>query len=115
MRVANDAVDSAFLIYLKYIDNYGFTIRFKLSFASFIQWGNVGFDDSKYCDWDLPLSVTSIFQVFVTDYDTSKTNGTSIGDTYTATYKPEFSDGSRLRFVTYSNSMGGFSAVAICR
>lgn len=80
-----------------------------------IQWGNVGFDDSKYCDWDLPLSVTSIFQVFATDYDTSKTNGTSIGDIYAATYKPEFSDGSRLRFVTYSNSMGGFSAVAICR
>ena len=81
----------------------------------FIQWGNVGFDDSKYCDWELPLSVTSIFQVFATDYDTSKTNGTSIGDTYAATYKPEFSDGSRLRFVTYSNSMGGFSVVAICR
>lgn len=108
-------VDSVFLIYLKNIDNRGFCIRFRSLSTLFIQWGNVGFDDSKYCDWELPLSVTSIFQVFATDYDTSKTNGTSIGDTYATTYKPEFSDGSRLRFVTYSNSMGGFSVVAICR
>lgn len=54
MRVANDAVDSAFLIYLKYIDNYGFTIRFKLSFASFIQWGSASYGIIYF-----PVSFTS--------------------------------------------------------
>ncbi|WP_270456940.1 hypothetical protein, partial [Allisonella histaminiformans] len=79
------------------------------------QWGNVSFGNSTYCDWILPLQVSKVFQVLATDYDTSRTNGTSIGDKYTATYKTDFSDGARLRFATASTSMGGFSGVAICR
>lgn len=68
-----------------------------------------------YCDWGLPLAVKSVFQVFATDYDTSDVNGTSVGDRYVATYKPEFSDGKKLRFASASSNMGGFSGIAICR
>ena len=67
MRVANDAVDSAFLIYLKYIDNYGFTIHFKLSFASFIQWGIIKINTNNeqgphYKSASLPIAVTEFLQ-----------------------------------------------------
>ena len=80
-----------------------------------IQWGHVSFGNSTYCDWILPLQVSKVFQVLATDYDTSRTNGTSISDKYTATFKAGFSDGQRLRFATASTSMGGFSGVVICR
>lgn len=43
-----------------------------------------------YCNWVLPLAVTSVLHVFATDYDTSESNGTSVGDRYVATYKPSF-------------------------
>ena len=39
MWTADDVVDSVFLIYLKYIDNSGFCIRFRCSSTLFIQWG----------------------------------------------------------------------------
>lgn len=71
--------------------------------------------DGHYCDWVLPLAVTSVFHAFATDYDTSKANGTSICNVYVATYKPSFSDGNKLRFATASSGMGGFSGIAICR
>ena len=80
-----------------------------------IQWGNVGMGSDYYCNWVLPLAVTRVFQVFTTDYDTSESNGTSVGDRYVATYKPSFSNGNTIRFATASSNMGGFACIAICR
>ena len=80
-----------------------------------IQWGNVGMGSDHYCNWVLPLAVKSVFHVFATDYDTSESNGTSVGDRYVATYKPSFSNGNTIRFATVSSNMGGFSGIAICR
>ena len=79
------------------------------------QWGNVGMGSDHYCNWVLPLAVTSVLHVFATDYDTSESNGTSVGDRYVATYKPSFSNGNTIRFATVSSNMGGFSGIAICR
>lgn len=79
------------------------------------QWGNVGMGSDHYCNWILPLAVKSVFHVFATDYDTSESNGTSVGDRYIATYKPSFSNGNTIRFATVSSNMGGFSGIAICR
>lgn len=81
-----------------------------------IQWGNAGIDDGKtYDDFSLPISISKVLAVFALDLDTSSTNGTTIGDYYTVTYKPEFSNGSRLRFVTKGTSMGAFAVLVICK
>lgn len=82
---------------------------------AFEQWGNVGMGSDHYCNWVLPLAVKSVFHVFATDYDTSESNGTSVGDRYVATYKPSFSNGNTIRFATVSSNMRGFSGIAICR
>lgn len=81
-----------------------------------IQWGNAGINDGKtYGDFSLPISVSNVLAVFALDFDTSATNGTTIGDYYTVTYKPEFSTGSRLRFVSKGTSVGGFAVLVICK
>ena len=81
-----------------------------------IQWGNSGIDDGKtYGNFSLPISASNVFAVFALDFDTSSTNGTTIGDYYTVTYKPEFSTGSRLRFVSKGTSIGGFAVLVICK
>lgn len=81
-----------------------------------IQWGNAGIDDGKtYGNFSLPISVSNVLAVFALDLDTSSTNGATIGDYYTVTYKPEFSNGSRLRFVTKGTSMGAFAVLVICK
>lgn len=81
-----------------------------------IQWGNAGINDGKtYGDFSLPISVSNVLAVFALDFDTSSSNGASIGDYYTVTYKPSFSNNSRLRFVTKGAAMGGFNALVICK
>lgn len=85
-------------------------------FGDIRQWGNAGIDDGKtYCNFSLPISVSNVLGVFALDFDTSSTNGTTIGDYYAVTYKPEFSNGSRLRFVSKGASIGGFSVLVICK
>ena len=80
------------------------------------QWGNAGINDGKtYGDFSLPISVSNVLAVFALDFDTSSSNGASIGDYYTVTYKPSFSNNSRLRFVTKGAAMGGFNALVICK
>ena len=80
------------------------------------QWGNAGIDDGKtYCNFSLPISVSNVLGVFALDFDTSSTNGATIGDYYTVTYKTEFSNGSKLRFVSKGASIGGFSVLVICK
>jgi hypothetical protein len=81
-----------------------------------IQWGNASINDGKsYGDFSLPLSVSDVLAVFALDYDTSSSNGTTIGDYYTATYKTAFSNNSKLRFVTKGSAMGGFAVLVICK
>lgn len=81
-----------------------------------IQWGNASINDGRtYGDFLLPISVSDVLAVFALDYDNSSTNGTTIGDYYTVTYKPSFSNGSRLRFVTKGVSIGGFCVFVICK
>lgn len=81
-----------------------------------IQWGNASINDGRtYGDFLLPISVSDVLAVFALDYDNSSTNGTTIGDYYTVTYKPSFSNGSRLRFVTKGGAMGGFNVLVICK
>lgn len=81
-----------------------------------IQWGNATINDGKsYGDFSLPLSVSDVLTVFALDYDTSSSNGTTIGDYYTATYKTAFSNNSKLRFVTKGSAMGGFAVLVICK
>lgn len=81
-----------------------------------IQWGNASIDEgTTYGDFPLPISVSTVLCVFALDYDTSSTNGKTIGDYYTVTYKPNFSNGSSLRFVTKGTAIGGFSVLAICK
>ena len=73
-------------------------------------------DDRKsYGDFSLPLAVSNVLAVFALDYDSSSSNGTTIGDYYTATYKPSFSNNSKLRFVTKGAAMGGFAVLVICK
>lgn len=80
-----------------------------------IQWGDASIDDSKtYGDFSLPISA-SVICVYALDFDTSTTNGTTIGDTYTVTYKPSFSSKSKLRFVTTGKAIGGFAVLVICK
>ena len=80
------------------------------------QWGNASIDDgTTYGDFLLPISVSTVQCVLALDYDTSSTNGKTIGDYYTVTYKPNFSNGSRLRFVTKGTAIGGFSVLVICK
>ena len=80
------------------------------------QWGNASINDGRtYGDFLLPISVSDVLAVFALDYDNSSTNGTTIGDYYTVTYKPSFSNGSRLRFVTKGVSIGGFCVFVICK
>ena len=84
--------------------------------SAYKQWGNAGIDNRKtYGNFSLPISVSNVLAVFALDLDTSSTNGETIGDYYTETYKPEFSNGSRLRFVTKGASMGVFAVLAICK
>lgn len=79
------------------------------------QWGDASIDDSKtYGDFSLPISA-SVICVYALDFDTSTTNGTTIGDTYTVTYKPSFSSKSKLRFVTTGKAIGGFAVLVICK
>lgn len=120
MRVANDAVDSAFLIYLKYIDNYGFTIRFKLSFASFIQWGNnITITDSGYgVGFEYPIVFpTKVLAVVPFDVN-SNWNDVAIPSVHAAWYPNEGSDGNDLRwarigFSVSNKDFGEYRFVAI--
>lgn len=108
MRVANDAVDSAFLIYLKYIDNYGFTIRFKLSFASFIQWGRGEFDDSHtYARIYYPVSMTAL-AIIPYDVIRNPSNGA-----WPISMQTGYTNTSVVFTTTTKNTIGAFGWVGI--
>lgn len=84
MWTADDMVDSVFLIYLKYIDNYSFLIRFKYSSTLFIQWGMVTYTSSP--DGQViatPVAFSTFFAGVVTDMGIKwNTGGTFSGLSY---------------------------------
>ena len=73
MRITDDMVNTVFLIYLKYIDNSGFCIRFRCSSTLFIQWGRDSEDKATDFTVNLNIAMTVICAI---PYDvSSKVNG----------------------------------------